>query len=188
MIWNPGGPGIDTVHDAQSWNLAWQQIVNGKKKFDIMAFDSRGIGESHPRFECYDDAVTRNSKLAEHNLINPDVLGDREAFQARKAWWIELGQRCSRKGHDGVGQHMNTASAARDLLQLVDKIDEHDREQYPDITREQTELPKIQYLGASYGTYLGTVFISMFPGRVGRMLLDAVDNRQGDTMARQDQL
>ncbi|UKZ76729.1 hypothetical protein TrVFT333_004438 [Trichoderma virens FT-333] len=48
-------------------------------------------------------------------------------------------------------------------------------------------VPRIQYLGFSYGTVLGNTFASMFPGRVGRMVLDGVVdakdyyNRDGST-------
>lgn len=34
--------------------------------------------------------------------------------------------------------------------------------------------PMLQYLGFSYGTFLGNTFGSMFPDRVKRMVLDGV--------------
>ena len=36
----------------------------------------------------------------------------------------------------------------------------------------ENKLPRLLYFGTSYGTMLGNTFISMFPGRVKRMILD----------------
>ncbi|HEY5229934.1 MAG TPA: alpha/beta hydrolase, partial [Galbitalea sp.] len=39
---------------------------------------------------------------------------------------------------------------------------------------------KLNYLGYSYGTYLGTLYAGLFPSRVGRFVLDGADNPWGD--------
>ena len=50
----------------------------------------------------------------------------------------------------------------------------HDAYDEGDDDNEEDELPRILYWGLSYGTILGNTFASMFPGRVGRMILDGV--------------
>lgn len=77
---------------------------------------------------------------------------------------------------------VNTPSVARDMVEMVDKIDElRKREaakkgQKPPKKREDKNatVPRIQYIGWSHGSILGNYFASMFPGRVGRMVLDGV--------------
>ncbi|MFJ9517943.1 alpha/beta hydrolase [Kitasatospora sp. NPDC101801] len=56
--------------------------------------------------------------------------------------------------------HVGTRDAARDL----------------DVLRGALGDPKLNYLGFSYGTYLGTRYAEQFPAKVGRVVLDgAVD-------------
>ncbi|WP_235502447.1 MULTISPECIES: alpha/beta hydrolase [unclassified Kitasatospora] len=56
--------------------------------------------------------------------------------------------------------HVGTRDAARDL----------------DVLRAALGEPKLNYLGFSYGTYLGTRYAEQFPEKVGRVVLDgAVD-------------
>lgn len=69
----------------------------------------------------------------------------------------ELADACYDTGFDN-GRYIGTAFAARDMLSIVDALDQG---------------PKLNYWGTSYGTVLGQVFVSMFPDRVGRVMLDA---------------
>ena len=43
------------------------------------------------------------------------------------------------------------------------------------------EFEQINYLGISYGTYLGGVYATLFPDRVEAMFLDSAYDPQGDT-------
>ena len=55
---------------------------------------------------------------------------------------------------------MTTVETARDL----------------DIIRAALGSPRLDYYGASYGTFLGATYAALFPNRIGRMVLDgAVD-------------
>ena len=51
-----------------------------------------------------------------------------------------------------------------------------------DIIRTGLLVNKINYLGISYGTYLGGVYATLFPDRVASMVLDAAYDPQGDTL------
>jgi pimeloyl-ACP methyl ester carboxylesterase len=59
---------------------------------------------------------------------------------------------------------MTTANTARDL----------------DVIRAALGDKKLNYLGVSYGTYLGSVYSTLFPGHVRRMVLDSVVNPARD--------
>ncbi|KAK8103241.1 hypothetical protein PG984_016387 [Apiospora sp. TS-2023a] len=102
----------------------------------------------------------------------------------------------------GIWVFMSTSSVARDMVAIVDKLDELRKETLAtstttapvrdgaddDDTQRRIELrsasddteadptPRIQYWGFSYGSALGNYFASMFPGRVGRVILEAVED------------
>jgi pimeloyl-ACP methyl ester carboxylesterase len=75
------------------------------------------------------------------------------------ASWIEryrlFGQLC--KSRDGwLLQHVSTADTARDL----------------DLLRSAVGDRTLNYIGTSYGTFLGATYANLFPSRVGAMVLD----------------
>lgn len=62
------------------------------------------------------------------------------------------------KANQDTGRFIGTTSIARDMMSIVDALDQGD---------------KLNYWGISYGSVLGQVVASMFPQRMGRILLDS---------------
>lgn len=84
---------------------------------------------------------------------------------------IDLGSDCATKagGELDAGPHMSTATTARDMLSIVDAFAETE-----DGQRAAKPSNLLNYYGISYGTFLGQTFASMFPERVGSVVLDGV--------------
>jgi len=98
---------------------------------------------------------------------------DRIAMQPRGLRWstplnCDTGGRQDRRSIEnacdiaqpGYLATITTANTARDM----------------DIVRGALGLDRIDYLGVSYGTYLGAVYAALFPRRVDRMVLDSTVN------------
>ncbi|XDG01779.1 hypothetical protein ABKA04_001394 [Annulohypoxylon sp. FPYF3050] len=95
-------------------------------------------------------------------------------------------------GDNSIFRYSNTPNVARDMLSIVRAWDEWrsipevkpaKSDQKPENVDEQTVTKlepqdstqgKLVYWGFSYGTLLGATFASMFPDKVGRVILDGV--------------
>lgn len=72
---------------------------------------------------------------------------------------------------------MSTAVVARDMLEIVDQVEKHQRQKNaPHQMHDQQKGSGLQYIGFSYGTHLGNTFASMFPDRVKAMVFDGVED------------
>jgi pimeloyl-ACP methyl ester carboxylesterase len=147
LLVNPGGPGgsgYDFVRDAVATHFS--QSV--RDNFDIVGFDPRGVKRSAP-VTCMTDAERDAARAKNYDLDSNAGLA--AALADNKA----IGAACAAKTGPSLG-HIDTVSSAKDL----------------DILRAVVNDTKLNYLGYSYGTFLGSTYASLFPNNVGRMVLD----------------
>jgi len=161
VLSNPGGPGssgVDFVH-----GLSAEMVENiGLEDFDIVGFDPRGVGRS--------GALSCLSGQKNDAFVYLDYTPDDDREQALYDEWLAIEEPCTEKYGDAL-RFYSTENTARDM----------------DLIRQSMEYEKINYLGISYGTYLGGVYATLFPDRVESMFLDSAYDPQGDT-AEQDYL
>ncbi|GAA0340375.1 alpha/beta hydrolase [Streptomyces blastmyceticus] len=128
---------------------AWMKKTG--PRYDIVGFDPRFVGRSTP-LDCGWPVGT--------NLFSAGL--GRAGFERQVALQKDLAAKC-RTTNASVLPHVSTRNTARDM----------------DVIRGALGEKKISYFGYSYGTYLGTVYTQMFPGRTDRMVLDgAIDPRK----------
>ncbi|KAI1806954.1 TAP-like protein-domain-containing protein [Daldinia bambusicola] len=183
IIINPGGPGGSGVDFLLEIGELIQGIADGNKHYEILSFDPRGVGYSEPKADCYNDELGRDVTSLELRGMGPLSGGD-SVVRRQASLLSAYGQLCENGKIHGF---MSTASVARDMVQIVDKIDELRSSNRTSSAKlrarggprrtesyQEKDLPRILYWGFSYGTVLGNYFASMFPGRVDRMILEAV--------------
>jgi len=144
---NPGGPGgsgFDFVNESAQWILSDEMRSN----FDLVGFDPRGVKRSAP-VTCLTDQERDEQRAEYFDPATADGLA--LAIQEQR----DTNEACQQKTGP-VLSHVDTASAAKDL----------------DILRAALRNDKLNYLGYSYGTFLGSTYATLFPNRVGRMVLD----------------
>ncbi|WP_258222690.1 alpha/beta hydrolase [Microbacterium sp. HMWF026] len=149
LLTNPGGPGVsgvDTVRDS----LSLVADENLTRSYDVIGFDPRGVGQSAP-VTCY-DAAGMDAFLYD---IPPGTRGSDERNAALEQRQADFAAACA-AGSDGILPYISTENAARDM----------------DLLRAVLGDPKLNYLGFSYGSFLGATYAGLFPERVGRMVLD----------------
>jgi pimeloyl-ACP methyl ester carboxylesterase len=149
LVVNPGGPGSSGVDYAYSA----EYIVSPEilERFDIVGFDPRGVGES-AAIKCLNDAETDASFAADPK---PDDEAEFALFISDARDYFA---KCSENTENLT--NYSTLNSARDL----------------EILRSALGDEQLNFLGKSYGTYLGTLYAELFPESVGRFVLDgAVD-------------
>jgi pimeloyl-ACP methyl ester carboxylesterase len=120
--------------------------------FDIIGFDPRGVALSTP-LDCLTD-----KEVDEFIAFDGTPDTDQELKESLQLS-INLAKGCEAVENNLIA-HVGTQEAARDM----------------DIIRELVGDEKLNFLGASYGTYLGGMYAELFPDKVGRLVLDgAVD-------------
>ncbi len=149
LIVNPGGPGGSGVDYAYAAEYIFSPAI--LDRYDIIGFDPRGVSRSAP-IRCLTD-----KELDANN--NSDSKPDNEKeFQQILIDTKKYVEKC--KSKNKYLTSYSTANVARDM----------------DILREAFGDKQLNYMGKSYGTYLGTLYAHFFPNKVGRVVLDgAVD-------------
>lgn len=153
LLLNPGGPGA-SGYDFVEKSLDFAVSQDLRKSYDIIGFDPRGVSRSTP-VQCLDPKGMDNY-----------LFGLTTAQRGTDAWIAEqteaarsFGAACAQKTGDAL-EFVDTVSAARDLDLLRALVGDH----------------KLNYLGYSYGTFLGATYANLYPENTGRLVLDgAID-------------
>jgi pimeloyl-ACP methyl ester carboxylesterase len=146
LLVNPGGPGGAGRSLAAFAAASLNPAVAAD--YTIVGFDTRGVGASVPALHCDTSffGVTRPNYIPATRAAEQVLIGRAKAYAAD----------CE-KNFGWLLPHMTTEDIARDM----------------DSIRAALGQQKISYFGYSYGTYIGQVYATLFPGRVRRMVLDS---------------
>jgi pimeloyl-ACP methyl ester carboxylesterase len=142
----PGGPGLDLPT-----LLLPSMPASVTDRFDLIGFDPRGVAYSTP-VTCGLPADVPVDLVLPYP--SPDGSTTRNVEFARRA-----ARDCNRLSGDLL-PYITTANTARDMDQIRAALGEEE----------------LSYLGYSYGTYLGAVYTTLFPGNSDRILLDSAVN------------
>ncbi|MFE7189158.1 alpha/beta hydrolase [Kitasatospora sp. NPDC057541] len=155
LMVNPGGPGASGVDMVKTFDKDFQGTLHNR--FDIVGWDPRGTGESSP-VTCLDDKQ-RDAANGKDSPLDPAAAkaeSEKEAADFAAACQARSGK---------VLPFIGTRNTARDL----------------DVLRAAVGDQKLNYLGVSYGTYIGAIYAEEFPKNTGRLILDgAVDPAADD--------
>jgi pimeloyl-ACP methyl ester carboxylesterase len=147
LLVNPGGPGGSAVGYLQAYaGVGYPADV--RARYDMVAVDPRGVARSEP-VKCLDG---REMDTYTQTDVTPD---DEKETDTLVGAYRTFAEGC---GADAPGllRHMSTVEAARDM----------------DILRAVLGDRKLNFVGASYGTFLGATYAGLFPDRAGRLVLD----------------
>lgn len=161
----PGGPGGSGIDLLRAYAPALGELLGDQ--YNYVSFDPRGVGNSGPQINCFsgnDAARSSFNRLHYTGATNTST----SSFETQYYSSIIYGEWCNNaaKNDSPYGYYVTTPAVARDLLTFV--------EAEAELAGEQPSEAKLWCYASSYGTVVGTTFATMFPDRVGRMVLDGI--------------
>ena len=155
LLVNPGGPGASGISFGGYVAASSKDLAAA---YDIIGWDTRGVGESAP-ITCMTGRQTTTYLRTDDTPMTP---AQEQAYLAQQNL---LAQGCLTMSPT-VARHVGTENTVRDM----------------DILRAVLGDAQLNWLGASYGTYLGEQYLQAFPTHVGRMVLDGVVDPSFDSI------
>lgn len=153
LLTNPGGPGasgVELIRDSLDFAVGAALIEN----YDVIGFDPRGVGES-TAVTCFDAAGMDDYLYSIPAGKRGSAEWEAELLEAHK----EFADACEANS-GGILPYVTTINAARDM----------------DLIRAVLGDTQLNYLGYSYGTFLGATYADLYPEKAGRLVLDgAID-------------
>lgn len=159
IFFNPGGPGGSAMGMTANYGVLWSDANPGDPSGKLLKELSNSydlIGLSPRGFDTSSSLLWRMPGLLE---VENNSTFDRSEQNLKN---VQYNARMLAKaaGKNPLSQHINTVATANDM----------------DLARALLGDAKLNYIGYSYGTRLGSWYASLFPERVGRMLLDSSVN------------
>jgi pimeloyl-ACP methyl ester carboxylesterase len=152
LLINPGGPGGSGLGLTEE--VAIGLGANVAADYDIIGFDPRGVGASVPALSCDPDFFAG---------VRPDYVPDNPAAEQQLENRARAYADSCEQKYGWLLPHMTTQDSARDM----------------DSIRAAFGTSRLNYLGFSYGTYLGQVYATLFPSHLRRMVLDSTADPTG---------
>jgi len=151
---NPGGPGGDGIPlvllVSWLWEKADTSTSSGRlfreipQNYNLVGFSPRGTGSS-----------TQLACTSPETLLPTTIMAADNSWDNAQNNLYNARLKAEACLDNPLTPHINSDTTARDM----------------DIMRHLLHEEKLNYLGISYGTWLGTWYAGLFPERVGRMLL-----------------
>ncbi|MEU6057044.1 alpha/beta hydrolase [Streptomyces sp. NPDC047097] len=147
LLVNPGGPGGSAVGYLQQYaGIGYPAPV--RARYDMVAVDPRGVARSEP-VQCL-----TGPQMDAYTQVDQTPDDTRETDRLTTAF-KDFAAGCKTRSAR-VLPHVSTVETARDM----------------DILRGVLGDRRLNYVGASYGTFLGATYAELFPDRAGRLVLD----------------
>jgi pimeloyl-ACP methyl ester carboxylesterase len=162
LMLSPGGPGVAPIGPNGTGDLGLS--INGEywrasqlhQYFDIVGPDARGIELSSP-LECDPELWTNAAKLS----LYPE---NKNSYNQLVMAWEAAGQSCAEKSGERLN-HVDTASVAKDF----------------EVIRLALGDERMNFIGFSYSTQVGSQYAELYPDKIRAMVLDAnLDHSQDE--------
>ncbi|MFJ5302362.1 alpha/beta hydrolase [Streptomyces sp. NPDC088350] len=162
LVYNPGGPGASGLYFPLIGMLPeWKRIASA---YDLVGYAPRGVDNSAP-LSCVDPK--HFFKGPSQSPAYPSESYKKERVAQAQAY----ARGCAKRSGSKL-RFYTSLNNARDL----------------DVLRAALGEDKLTFMGASYGTYFGALYATLFPSHVRRMVFDSAVNPDPEQIWYRDNL
>ncbi|MFC9941092.1 alpha/beta hydrolase [Nocardiopsis alba] len=162
LVFEFGGPGVSGVDTFLAGSLPLGREI--RDSFDLVSFDPRGVGDSEgfscPLLRVMDRPLSEADRIGAAE-VEGDLLTDMEKSAHA------LAAACEKEAGADFLATMGTVNVARDL----------------DIMRDALGDERLNYVGFSYGTYIGALYAEMYPENTRALVLDGAVQTERDVVS-----
>ncbi|KNG51756.1 hypothetical protein TW65_01153 [Stemphylium lycopersici] len=164
ILFNPGGPGGSGVESLLGGT--GDLILNiTAGLYNAVSFDPRGVSNSGIKLTCFPgDTDARDAFWSTFESFT-QVSG----LNVNYARGLALGEWCTKANANSTARYAGTSAVVQDMMHFSTL-------QAAARGYERPEKALVNYYGVSYGTVIGQTLASLYPDRVGRMILDGNEN------------
>ncbi|KAF2818604.1 hypothetical protein CC86DRAFT_363940 [Ophiobolus disseminans] len=169
ILLNGGGPGVSTISTMPSVSQLYRRKIGSQ--YNYIGFDSRGVNNSGPSIDCFLGNPKAKLRFEATSSLRT-VDGKNSAsismqYEATSA----IGKWCANVHRDDAAKFATTMATAQDMLYFI--------EHQAVANGKPAKEAKLWYMSGSYGSLLGMTFATIFPDRVGRMIVDSIIDADG---------
>ncbi|KAI2634948.1 Alpha/Beta hydrolase protein [Hypomontagnella submonticulosa] len=166
ILINPGGPGGSGIDTLLTYGRANAEMIFGAQ-YNYVSFDPRGVSRSGLSFSCFGNntgARISFARIHRSGIANASDSSIERIYHSSPIYgsWCDSAIQST----NPYGYYVTTPAVVRDMLTYIEAEAES--------LGKPKSSAKLWFYGLSYGTVIGTTFASLFPDRVGRMILDGV--------------
>ncbi|KAF2849700.1 alpha/beta-hydrolase [Plenodomus tracheiphilus IPT5] len=167
VLVNPGGPGGSAVDMVLLDFAAIQDKVGSQ--YTLVGIDPRGVKNSGPSSDCFPPdryPLAARNAFMQDVITPPDTTSDYTLQQGHQSL-LAFGRWCtSIYSINNTAKYASTVATAQDMLHYI--------ELSAKASKKAPEEAQLWYYGISYGSILGATIASLYPTRIGRMIIDGV--------------
>jgi pimeloyl-ACP methyl ester carboxylesterase len=169
ILLNGGGPGVSTISTIPSLGKVYRSKISSH--YNYIGFNPRGVNNSGPNIDCFPErsegklVFKMTSGLRTVDGKNPASIA--KQYESAGA----IGKWCADVHRNGLGRYATTVATAQDMLYFI--------EHQATANGKPAEEAKLWYMSGSYGSLLGMTFATMFPNRIGRMIVGSIMDGDG---------
>lgn len=169
ILLNGGGPGASTIASLPVVVQLYHKKLGSQ--YNYIGFGPRGVNNSGPSIDCFPD--NPEGKLVFRMTSNLRTVDGKNPVSNAKQYEAAgvIGTWCAYVHRDGPGKYATTMGTAQDMLYFI--------EHQAIANGKPAEEARFWYMSGSYGSLLGMTFATMFPDRVGRMVVDSITDGDG---------